>query len=299
MTASVGAATVASGSTASADSSRAVASAHASAASTDRCVASGAGAAAASTNSGGLGGASGAGASDGRGAGCRSCAGLRCLGADAGSSGAGRAIAAVGHVSSRAVVAHSRHVVAGFGASVGDRSLVLAGEASLVGSRRDPSAGAQRASSYVGLHVFKFALESAVGALSVLSLVGRVHLGCAVVEVRPRGVTIVDYEVEGAVHPADGAEEVLGSQESVHLAAGEHVAQFFCSALPEGAEDVTHKIDVHNIVEVDLVYGIDLCSGQIEFKSHFVGQEPCLLASLAVAHCAGRDDCGHGDEGGN
>ena len=116
---------------------------------------------------------------------------------------------------------------------------------------------------------------------------------------RPCGVTVVDDEVEGAVHPANGAVEVLGSQESVHLAAGEHEAQFSCSTLPVGAEDVSHKIDVHDVVEVDLIYCTDLRSGQVKFESHFVGQEPCLLASLAVAHCAGADDGCHGDDRGN
>ena len=111
--------------------------------------------------------------------------------------------------------------------------------------------------------------------------------------------TILDGEVEGAVHPGDGAIEVLAGQESVHLAVGEHVAQFAGPALPVDPVEVAHDIDIHDVVEVNLVYGIHLRGVQIEFVSHFVGQEPCLLASLAVAHCAGHHNSGHCDEGGD
>ena len=115
-----------------------------------------------------------------------------------------------------------------------------------------------------------------------------VERGAAEVVVVAVGIAGVDGEVPASGVPIERAIEVGGVAEGAILPLQEDVAHVEVPPPPVVAGKVIHRVDAHQVVEVDLVGGFILRFAEVQLVSHLVGQEQCLLACLLIAHGAGR-----------
>ena len=134
----------------------------------------------------------------------------------------------------------------------------------------------------------------------VAAAVNGIEAGHSEVEIVTIGIAGIDAEVPETVAPVEGAIEVGGVQECPVLPVEQYIAQIEVAMLPVEPIEVVIVVDTHEVVEVDLVCCLILLFGEVELVGHLVGEEQSLLASLLIAHCAGRDDrhadCCEGDE---
>ena len=73
----------------------------------------------------------------------------------------------------------------------------------------------------------------------------------------------------------------------VELPAVQDIAEVSVTAIPPDAEDITVSVQAHQVVEIDLIDCLILCSGEIELVSHLVREEEGLVLCCVIAHCVG------------
>ena len=123
--------------------------------------------------------------------------------------------------------------------------------------------------------------------------IGGIEVGTSEVEVVTMRIAEIDAEVPVACLPVERAVEVTGCHEGVPLPVEEDITQVEITALPVGAEYVCPSCDSHEVVEVNLVGGLVLFIGQVQFVGHLICQEQGLVASLLVTHGVCIDANGH------
>ena len=96
-------------------------------------------------------------------------------------------------------------------------------------------------------------------------------------------VDAVDAEAPYAIPPGDRGEEILEASKLLVLPGGEHVLQVSVATVPPYATDIGTGVDHEQVVEVDLVDGIVLRVCQVQFVSHLVAEEECLVPSIIIA----------------
>ena len=116
------------------------------------------------------------------------------------------------------------------------------------------------------------------------------------VDVRTAEVQVVAVRIVGVygkmphtVGPVQRPVEVRCGTECTVLPVEQDVAKVEVALPPVRLVEVVRGIDAHQVVEVNLVSGVILLFGEVQFIGHLVGEEQGLLPCLFVAH--GRD-CG-------
>ena len=149
----------------------------------------------------------------------------------------------------------------------------------------------RRAVMYVGLCNVTISIEARI-TMAVAALVCHKHLGMCVIEMPPVVVRI-DSECPIASLPSHRAIEVDKAHVLVELPGVQHEAEVSVAAIPPDAEDITVSVQAHQVVEVDLINSLILCSGEVQFVSHLVAQEESLVLCCVIVHCVGRDGHDH------
>ena len=141
---------------------------------------------------------------------------------------------------------------------------------------------------------------SAVHAPAVSTVVGHVEVGTTEVEIGAIGIAGIDAEVPVASLPIERTIEITCLEIGAILPVEQDIAEVEVTTFPIDAVKVGLRVDIHQIVEVDLVGSLVLFLGQVELIRHLVGKEESLLASLFVTHGVGLDceseQCCEGDD---
>ena len=141
---------------------------------------------------------------------------------------------------------------------------------------------------------------STIHSPAVATTIDGIEVGRAEIEVGAMGVACIDAEVPVACVPIERTVEVGGFNESTILPVEQDIAEVEVTTFPIDAVKVGLRVDIHQIVEVDLVGSLVLFLGQVELIRHLVGKEESLLASLFVTHGVGLDceseQCCEGDD---
>ena len=117
--------------------------------------------------------------------------------------------------------------------------------------------------------------------------IGSIEVRASEVEVVTMGIAGIDAEVPETSVPIQRTIEIGGGTESLPLPRVEDVLKVEVTALPVDTENVGLTCHTHQVVEVDFVGSLVLCSGKIQLVGHLIGQEQSLVAGLLVAHGIG------------
>ena len=104
------------------------------------------------------------------------------------------------------------------------------------------------------------------------TLVGHEHRRVCIVEM-PSVVVRVHCKCPATCLPSHRAIEVGECHILVELPAVQHEAEVSITAIPPDAEDITVSVQAHQVVEIDLIDCLILCSGEVELVSHLVREE--------------------------
>ena len=99
------------------------------------------------------------------------------------------------------------------------------------------------------------------------TLVGHEHCWMVIVEMTSV-VVRVHCERPVACLPCYRAIEVGESHILVKLPAVQDIAEVSVTAIPPDAEDITVSVQAHQVVEVDLIDCLILCSGKVELVNN-------------------------------
>ena len=111
----------------------------------------------------------------------------------------------------------------------------------------------------------------------VAALVGHEHRRVCIVEM-PSVVVRAHCERPATGLPSHRAIEVGESHILVVLPAVQDIAEVCVTAIPPDAEDITVSVQAHQVVEIDLIDSLILCSGEVEL----VSQGPTPRHSLVL-----------------
>jgi len=125
---------------------------------------------------------------------------------------------------------------------------------------------------------------SSVVSPAMTSSVVKEECWASEVEVASIRIDGVNSEVPVPCVPIERAVEIVGSAIESILPVEEYVTQVEVTSCPVVGIKVTCHINVHQVVEVNLVSGLILVVGEIELVCHLVGQEEGLLPCLLIAH---------------
>ena len=70
----------------------------------------------------------------------------------------------------------------------------------------------------------------------------------------------------------------------VELPGVQHEAEVCIAAIPPDAEDISVSVQTHQVVEIDLIDCLILCSGKVELVSHLVREEEGIVLCCIIAH---------------
>ena len=87
-----------------------------------------------------------------------------------------------------------------------------------------------------------------------------------------------------ACAPEYGAEEIGGGFVCCILPVVEDLAQVEVALSPRSGIYVVDTTDAHEVVKVDFVCSLVLLLCEVQFVSHLVGKEQCLLSGLWICH---------------
>ena len=87
--------------------------------------------------------------------------------------------------------------------------------------------------------------------------------------------------------PSHRAIEVGECHILVELPVVQHEAEVSITAIPPDAEYITVSVQAHQVVEIDLIDSLILCSGEVELVSHLVREEEGFVLCCIIAHCVG------------
>ena len=124
----------------------------------------------------------------------------------------------------------------------------------------------------------------------VTALVAHEHLRMCIVEM-PSVIVSIYCECPSTSLPCYGAIEVVQSHILVILPRSQHEAEVCVTAIPPDAEDISVSVQAHQVVEIDLIDSLILCSGEVEFARiiiFFISLSPIFkeLNTLFLNHSA-------------
>ena len=102
--------------------------------------------------------------------------------------------------------------------------------------------------------------------LIVTTLIAHEYLRMCIVETASVIVRVY-CECPSASLPSHGAIEVVQSHVLVILPRSQHEAEVCVTTIPPDAKHVTVSVQAHQVVEVDLVDCLILCSGEVQLVS--------------------------------
>ena len=112
--------------------------------------------------------------------------------------------------------------------------------------------------------------------MAVAAPVGNEYLRVCVVEMTSV-IARVHCECPAASLPSHRAIEVSQAHVLIILPAVQHKAEVCIAAIPPDAEDITVSVQAHQVVEIDLIDCLVLCSGEVELVRHLVREEEGLV----------------------
>ena len=140
---------------------------------------------------------------------------------------------------------------------------------------------------YNGLCHLAVSIEADI-TMVVSTLVSYEHCWTVIVEM-PSVVVRVHCKRPAAGLPCYRTIEVGESHILVILPAVQDIAEISVTAVPPDAEDITISIQAHQVVEIDLIDSLILCSGEVELVSHLVREEEGFVLCCVIAHCVGSE----------
>ena len=193
--------------------------------------------------------------------------------------------ASVGHI--RIVAVISASVTESGVAAASARSAMTASEVTTIESVAHTARSATTITSGTMCEVASvIPTSAAVHPPTVTASVHGIEVRKSEVEVVAVGVAGIDAEMPVASVPVERAIEIGGSQIGFILPVKKDITQVEVTLCPICSIEVCLRVDTHQIVEVDLVCGLVLLLGEVEFIGHLVSEEQGLLAGLLVTHCA-------------
>ena len=111
------------------------------------------------------------------------------------------------------------------------------------------------------------------GLPMVATLVGHVHRGTSLVEDVSVGIAAVDAEAPRAGFPRERTIEVVQRHILFVLPGVQHVLQVGVATVPPDAEHIVASVHAHQVVEVNLIHGVVLRIGEIQFVCHLIAEE--------------------------
>ena len=120
----------------------------------------------------------------------------------------------------------------------------------------------------------------------VTTLVGHIHLWMRIIEMASVVVS-VHCKRPAACLPCYRTIEVRESHILVVLPAVQDIAEVSVTAIPPDAEDITVSVQAHQVVEVNFIDCLILCSGEVELVSHLVREEEGFVLCCVIAHGVG------------
>ena len=123
-------------------------------------------------------------------------------------------------------------------------------------------------------------------ATVISTLVSHEHRWTVIVEMASV-VVRVHCKRPAASLPCYRTIEVGESHILVILPAVQDIAKVSVTAIPPDAEDITVSVQAHQVVEIDLIDCLILCSGEVELVSHLIREEEGLVLCCIIAHCVG------------
>ena len=126
------------------------------------------------------------------------------------------------------------------------------------------------------------ALQATIGR-AVTTLVSYEHRWTVIVEMASV-VVRVHCECPAACLPCYRTIEVGESHILVELPTVQDIAEVCVAAIPPDAEDISVSVQAHQVVEVDLIDCLILCSGEVELVSHLVREEEGFVLCCIIAH---------------
>ena len=115
------------------------------------------------------------------------------------------------------------------------------------------------------------------------TLVGHEHRWTVIVEMASV-VVRVHCKRPAASLPSYRAIEVGESHILVVLPAVQDIVEVSVTAIPPDAEDISVSVQAHQVVEVDLIDCLILCSGEVELVGHLVREEEGFVLCCVIAH---------------
>lgn len=128
---------------------------------------------------------------------------------------------------------------------------------------------------------------SSVVAPAVSAAISYVHARPAEIEVVSSRVTCIYGKMPYTCSPVKRPVEVGGGTEGPVLPVKQYVAQVEVTLRPVCSVQVVVCIYAHKVVKVNLISSIVLFFVEVQLIGHFVCEEQCLFACLAVAHRIG------------
>ena len=144
---------------------------------------------------------------------------------------------------------------------------------------------------YNGLVHVAVGIEADIATI-VTTLVGHKYFRMCIVEMTSC-IARIDSECPVASRPDHRTIEVSQAHIPVELPAVQHEAEVSIAAIPPDAEDISMSVEAHQVIEVDFIYSLILCSCKVELVSHLVGEEEGFVLCCVIAHCVGRDSHDH------
>ena len=106
----------------------------------------------------------------------------------------------------------------------------------------------------------------AIVLVAVSALIGNEYLRVCVEET-PSVIVGVHCECPATCMPSYRTIEVVQGHILVELPAVQHETEVSVAAVPPDAEDITVSVQTHQVVEVDLIDCLILCSGEVQLVS--------------------------------
>lgn len=108
---------------------------------------------------------------------------------------------------------------------------------------------------------------------------------------RANGIVSINAEVPYASVPVERTIEIACCTEGIPLPVVEYYLHIEVALTPTFSIDIVNSVDIHEVVEVDLVSSLILLLGQVELIGHLISKEQSLLTSLLVSHSLNTSHC--------
>ncbi len=125
---------------------------------------------------------------------------------------------------------------------------------------------------------------AAVRPPTVFAIIAGIIVGAIKIELVAVGIARIDAITEPVIVPVSRAEEIIQSLETGVFRTAQDIRQIDVAPRPIRSIEVLVVVETEEIIIIDFVGGFILVFGEIQFVSHFVGQEERNAARCAAAH---------------